>query len=169
MTDNEFKYQETQKFTQWWLWIILLGLILMLLYACFVQLVLGEKFGTKPAPDIVLIIITILILGVNVFFYTLRMETVIVKDTIKLSFFPISTKTEFKINEIHSAEIITYKFLGYGIKFSSKYGNVYNVKGNKGLFIQLISGEKILIGTSNENELEFFLKKYMPNFLNNEK
>ena len=47
---------------------------------------------------------------------------------------------------------------GWGIRLWTKYGTVFNIKGKKGLAIELYSGKKFLIGTQKEIELIEFVK-----------
>ena len=55
----ESEFKEKQKFTQWWLWLFLIGFGLFQVYGLFKQLIIGEDFGDKPMSDIGLIIFTI--------------------------------------------------------------------------------------------------------------
>lgn len=61
--------------------------------------------------------------------------------------------------QIKSIKLIEYGFVGYGLRFSPKYGTVYNVKGNRGVAIDLIGGDKILIGTQKPTEIEKLIEK----------
>lgn len=158
-------FQEKQKFTQWWLWLLLLGVTSVIIYSIiasgtsnsgttenddqFVQ-TLSERLieFSWPMTFIILIITAICIL-----FYVLKLETNITKEEIRLRYFPFLKKT-FKWNDIATAEIMQYGFVGYGIRFSLNYGTVYNVKGNKGLFITLKNGKKYLIGTQKPEEMK---------------
>ncbi|MGI9525729.1 MAG: hypothetical protein ACR2MS_01320 [Weeksellaceae bacterium] len=57
--------------------------------------------------------------------------------------------------EIKKVEIVYYGFVGgRGIRPWTKYGTVYNTKGNNGLAIELKNGDKLLIGTQKELELK---------------
>jgi hypothetical protein len=71
-----------------------------------------------------------------------------------MQFFPL-LKKNIQWNEIDSAKIVTYGFIGGGgIRLWTKYGTVYNMKGNRGLAIQLINGQKFLIGSQKTDELQ---------------
>lgn len=54
------EFKEEQKFTQWWLWIPLIGIGLIPIYGIYKQLFLKEQFGTKPLSDLGLILFLIL-------------------------------------------------------------------------------------------------------------
>lgn len=153
-------FKEKQKFTQWWIWAILIGLGILAGYGIFKQIFIGELFGDNPMSNSGLILFALFILGVICFVWYVSLTTEINDDEIKIRFTPFFSK-EFRWNEIKSAKIINYGFVGYGIRVGSEQGTVYNVKGNKGLAIELNSGEKIVIGTQKETELNTIVKKYM--------
>ena len=65
--------------------------------------------------------------------------------------------------EIKNAEIVNYGFVGgWGIRLWTQYGTVYNMKGNKGLAIELLNGKNFLIGTQKPKELTAMLEKISP-------
>ena len=55
-------FKETQRFSQWWLWLILIGTSILPLYGLYKQLVMGEPYGDNPTSDIGLIIVCLLVL-----------------------------------------------------------------------------------------------------------
>ena len=155
------EFKEVQKFTQWWLWLILIGIGLMPIYGIYKQLILGENFGSKPMSDFGLIIFCVLIFGFIAMFWIMRLITEIDENEIRMSFFPF-TKKQVSWKEIKNIEIVNYGFVGgWGIRIGTKYGTVYNTKGNKGLAIELTNGKKFLIGTQKETELNRIVKKHM--------
>ena len=155
----KIEFKEEQKFTKWWLWLILLPIGLMLIIGIYKQIFLRESFGDKPMSDIGLIIFTIFIFSLLGLFILMKMKTKIDHDKIELIFYPFVNKTT-KWTEIKKAEVVNYGFVGgWGIRFSTKYGTVYNIKGNKGLAIELLNGKKYLIGTQKDTEIKEILKK----------
>ncbi|XLS27971.1 hypothetical protein ACJD0Z_12265 [Flavobacteriaceae bacterium M23B6Z8] len=154
----KIEFKEQQKFTQWYLWLVLIGISVIPVFGIVKQIVLGEQFGTRPMSDYGLIIFLILALGLLVFFWIMRLETEIDKNEIRMKFFPfVEKKVEWK--DIKKARIVKYDFVGYGIRIGGEYGTVYNTKGNKGLAIELKNGKKFVIGTHKEEELNRILKK----------
>jgi hypothetical protein len=155
---KKIDFKEEQKFTQWWLWVILIGIGMMPIFGMYKQLILHEEFGNNPMSDLGLIIFSVVVYGVIAMFWFMRLKTEIDQNEIRMNFFPFVTK---RINwrEIRSAEIVNYGFVGYGIRLGSKYGTVYNANGNKGLAIKLTNGKKFVIGTQKENELHKILEK----------
>ncbi|MCX6277977.1 MAG: hypothetical protein NT004_07755 [Bacteroidetes bacterium] len=153
------EFKEDQKFTQWWLWLILIIIGLLPVYGIYKQLILGEKFGDKPMPDFGLIIMAIFIFALLALFYLMRLKTEIDQHEIRMSFFPFTNK-KTRWRDIKSAKIVNYGFVGgWGIRIGTKYGTVYNTKGKMGLAIELKNGRKFCIGTQKAEQLEQILKK----------
>jgi len=147
------EFKEVQKFTQWWLWLIILGVATLPIYGIYKQLIIGEKFGTNPLSNNELILFSIFVFFLISLFWLIKLTTQINNDEIKIKFFPFLTKS-IKWDTIKNAEIINYGFIGWGIKIGTKYGTVYNTKGKVGLAIELNNGKKYLIGTQKEAELK---------------
>lgn len=151
-------FYETQRFTQWWLWLFLIPLGLLPLIGIYSQLILKKPFGNNPMSDSGLILLTVFNFAIIALFVILRLKTEITERDIKMQFFPFVRK-KVLWQDVKTAEVVQYGFVGYGIRFGSKYGIVYNIKGNKGLAVELKNGKKILIGTQKEAELKHLLKK----------
>lgn len=128
------------------MWILLLAVLGLPVYGMFQQLILGEPFGSKPMSDLGLVLLfigTLLIIGL---FWYLELRTEIDEAGIRVRLRPISAEV-FTWDQIEHLEIITYGFVGYGLRFSAKYGTVYNTSGNRGLSVRLKSGSRYVIGT----------------------
>lgn len=150
-------YTEIQKFNQWWLWILLLAVLGLPVYGMFQQIILGKPFGSKPMSDLGLVLFfvgTLLLIGL---FWYLQLRTEIDETGIRFRLRPISSEV-FTWDQIEHVEIITYGFVGYGLRFSSKYGTVYNTSGNRGLSIRLKSGSRYVIGTQNPDDITQVLR-----------
>ena len=63
-------------------------------------------------------------------------------------------------NSITSLKVVKYNFLdgglGYGMRYSPKYGQIFNVYGNTGLSIKT-EDKKILLGIQKEKEIREFI------------
>jgi len=149
-------FKENQKFTQWWLWVLLIGIVCIPLYASYRQLILRIPFGSNPMSDLGLILFSIFMLAFLGFFFAIRLQTQIDDQEIYICYFPFLTK-HIPWNDVKSAKIVNYGFMGYGIRYGSKYGIVYNTKGNEGLAIELKNGKKLCIGTQKPEALEKIL------------
>ncbi|NGX84319.1 DUF1705 domain-containing protein [Aequorivita sp. KMM 9714] len=152
-------FKEEQKFTQWWLWLILIGIGVLPIIGIYKQLIIEEKFGDSPMSDLELIIFSIFIFGLIALFWFMRLKTNIDQNEIRMRFFPL-VKKQVKWKDVKSVEVVNYGFVGgWGIRLGTKYGTVYNTKGNRGLAIELLNGKKLLIGTQKETELKEILEK----------
>jgi len=149
----KIEFKEEQKFTQWWVWLLLIIVGLIPVYGIYKQLIKGEAFGNNPMSDIGLIIFAIFIFGIITLFWFMELKTEIDKKEIRMEFVPFVKKT-LQWKDIKSAKMLNYGFVGgWGIQLGTKYGTVYNIEGNKGLAIELNTGKKFLIGTRKETEL----------------
>src|SRR5690554_2581501 len=151
-------FKEEQKFSQWWLWLFLIGLGNIPIFGIYKQFILGEKFGDNPMSDLGLVLFSIFIFAIIALFWFMRLKTEIDQNGISITFFPF-VKKHIKWTDVKSAKVITYKFVGYGIRVGLHYGTIYNTSGNKGLSIELFNGNKYLIGTQKDEELQAVLKK----------
>ena len=161
-------FHEKQKFTQWWLWLILIASMFISIYFLVIKNTLyarmeGQDIETSEAfaqvlseeyisSDVNIILLMVPFFLIFFLFMLLTLETKINEKVLHIRYFPF-LKKKFDLKKIESAEIVSYGFVGYGIRISFKYGTVYNVKGNKGLAITLKSGKKYLIGTQKPEEL----------------
>jgi len=147
------EFKEQQKFTQWWLWLILIGIALIPVYGIYKQMFLGEVFGDKPMSDDGLIGFAILMFLFLLLFWVFKLTTEINSKEIRIQFFPLTNKlVEWK--DVKSAQVLNYGFVGgWGIRLFTKYGTAYNTKGNKGLALELKNGKKLLVGTQKMEEL----------------
>jgi hypothetical protein len=155
----KIEFKEEQSFTQWWLWLFLSGIGALPCYGIYKQLILGEKFGDKPMPDFGLILFSVFIYAILALFWRMRLKTEIDQKEIRWSFFPF-TKKSVPWKDIKTAKTVNYGFVGgWGIRLGTKYGTVYNTKGNKGLAIELKNGRKFCIGTQKEDEMKRVVEK----------
>lgn len=155
------EFKEEQKFNQWWLWLILILMGVLPLIGIYKQLILGEKLGDNPMSDISLLIFSIITFSLVGLFLIMKLKTSIDKNGINMHFFPFIKKS-VDWQQIKNVKVVNYGFVGgWGIRLWTKYGTVYNVKGDKGLEIVLKSGKKFLIGTQKETELSTIIEKMM--------
>ena len=145
----KYHFEENQKFTQWWIWIVIFTITLILYY--FIEEINHNNF-IKYTP---------IIIPLTFYFSELRIK---VNDKgLYYQFFPF----HFKYNTIKAEEIkkviskeynpIT-EYGGWGIKKGVE-GKAYNTSGKLGVVIYLKNGEKILFGSKKNKELEKVIKK----------
>lgn len=151
-------FKEEQKFSQWWLWLILIAITCIPAIGLYKQVLLKESFGSKPISNTGLYIFLASMLFCLLLFWLLRLKTSINQKEIQFSFFPF-VKKKVLWEDVQNAEVINYGFVGgWGIRIGTSYGTVYNVKGNTGLYVQLKDGNKFVIGTQIAEELDRFIQ-----------
>ena len=141
---------EKQRFRQIWLWIILIGINAMMLYGFVQQIIFKIPFGSNSGPDIVLIFLCLMMLGLfYLFLNVIVLKTYIDNEKIVVKFPPLVAEEIILIKDIAEAKIVKYKPLkeygGWGFR-SGKKGMAYNISGNLGLSITYKSGKHLLIG-----------------------
>ncbi|HKK75588.1 MAG TPA: hypothetical protein VJ953_10990 [Saprospiraceae bacterium] len=152
-------FEEEQRFNQWWLWLILIGLNLIPAFGIYQQVFKGQAFGNHPLSDTGLIVLQAFLLLFLWTFWRLRLKTAINEEFITFTFYPFANKT-IPWTEVRSATLINYGFVGgWGVRLSSKYGTVYNTSGQMGLLLELDGGKKICIGTQKPEELGRLIEK----------
>lgn len=163
--NNEILFSERQKFKQWWLWLILLGINGLFLFGVFKQVISGQQFGDEPMSNAGLVVTAGLIIVLTILFLNFRLETTIKKDGIYVRFFPFHLKfkhyTWDKLTKSfvrHYSPITEYGGWGLRLGFFGK-GVALNVSGNKGLQLEFTDNKKLLIGTNKPQELAETLNK----------
>ena len=142
----------------YFIFILLVCIMGLFLYADIQQIVFGKPFGDKPAPNLVLIVFTLFISSIIFLLFRAKLETRINKEGVFFKWVPFQTGyTMYKWSNIDKAEIISYSFVGYGFRLTP-YGTVHTVGGNKGLQLILKSGRKVVIGTQKSGEIKAILE-----------
>jgi len=164
-TDYETLFTEEQRFKQWWLWLILLGINGLFLYGFFKQVIGGQAFGDKPMSNTELLITMGFTLLLTALFFNLRLETKIKKDGIYVRFFPFHLSFKhFRWETISESFVRQYnpilEYGGWGIRFGFfGKGKAFNVSGNKSIQLVFTNGRKLLIGTKKPEEAIEVLEK----------
>jgi hypothetical protein len=159
MMSNSILFSETQKFKQWWIWLILIGINGLFIYGVFTQIFGGESFGDNPMSNTGLLITTTLFLVFTLVFFNLRLETKISKDGIYVRFFPFHLKFRyFMWSDLKKTYIREYaplmEYGGWGLRYGLfGHGTAYNVSGKIGLQLQFSDDKKLLIGTNKSEAL----------------
>ncbi|MEZ5333815.1 MAG: DUF6141 family protein [Methanolobus sp.] len=152
-------FREVQRFTQLWLWVIVLGTALLSWYGAIEQLVYGHPYGNNPASDQGMFLVWILTgILLPLFILSIRFVIEIRNSGIYVKFFPLHLSFKhFSYEDIISYKAITYRPLldygGWGIRYASK-GKAYNIKGNKGLLLEFKDGRHLLLGSQEPDILK---------------
>jgi hypothetical protein len=150
-------YREVQKFEQFWIWLIVLGIAALMWYAAVQQLLMHRPFGDRPMPDIMMIIFWLVFgIGLPTLFIYARLITEVRIDGIYLRFIPFQGKFQkIAFEELKGFEAREYRpimeYGGWGIRFGSK-GKAYIVSGNRGVQLEFTNGKRLLIGSQRADE-----------------
>ena len=144
----KYLFEENQKFTQWWLWVILLSFPIM-------------SFGPFDENEIN---INYVLIGfmLPLIFYLFELRIKVSQEGLHYQFFPFHLKAHIiNLEDIEKHKAMEYSPLkeygGWGIKYGFK-GKAYNVSGNKGVKIFLKNGLNIMFGSQKHKDLAKTLK-----------
>lgn len=156
---NEILFSESQKFKQWWLWLLLLGVNGIFILGVWQQVIGGKAFGDNQMGNNGLLIVTALVLLLTVLFAVFRLDTQIRKDGIYVRFFPFHLSyRHYPWNSLTKSYVRQYSAIteygGWGLRFGYfGRGAAYNIAGDTGLQLEFSNHNKLLIGTDKPTEL----------------
>lgn len=151
-------YEEQQRFNQWWLWLIVLGLLVFMAFAFLQQVLLGTPVGEQNMSNWTLAFFFIFFLAFTFTLSRLILRTEIDKEKIHFNYGPFGKHT-YRWEEIRKVQVIDYGMVGYGFRKTRDHGTVYNVRGRQGLEITFKEDKKVTIGTQKPEQLRQFLVK----------
>lgn len=138
---EQLLFKEKQKLSHWWVWAVMLGTLGFIFWACWVLIVRGNLLqGLIPVAILLLIILWLAVI---------ELKTTISTREIHAGFSWLPASVHIPWDEVENAEIVKYQpvLVGYGLRWTLKYGIVYNINGNMGLLLTLKNGKKRMIGT----------------------
>ncbi len=145
---SKILFQETQKFNQWWLYLIVAASAIVILFSFGMAI----RFSSNDATSIAIGIGGAIALLVVCSILYMKLTTTITEEKINIHFYPF-LKRQWKWNELKTAKVLDYGFVGgWGIRLWTGMGTVYNVRGSKGLHLKTDKKEYV-IGTQKEEEL----------------
>lgn len=150
-------FREVQRFRQWWIWLLVLGLAALNWYGFIQQIILGQSFGTKPGPDWMIGLLWLLFgIGFPWFFLRLRLIVEVCEDCVYIRYVPLGT-CQIPFTEIERFQVRTYRpiaeYGGWGLKGWSRRRIAYSISGNRGVELELDDGRKIMIGSQKPEHL----------------
>ncbi len=164
---EEVLFSETQRFKQWWLWIILVGVSAVLFYSFFKQLIHGEPQGKQPMSDGWLVLSTAIIISVLGFVMSMKLQTRITNNGIAVRFFPFhATFKMYPWTALNKVFVRQYnpirEYGGWGYRLGIfGHGMALNVSGDKGLQLEFKTGKRLLIGTCRAEEVQQILQQLL--------
>lgn len=162
---NKVLFTERQRFKQWWLWLILIGINGLFLFGVFKQIIVRQQFGDNPMSNAGLLIATGLTIALTLLFINFRLDTTIKEDGIYVRFFPFHLKFKhYSWDSLAKSFVRQYSPLteygGWGLRLGLfGKGTAFNVSGDKGLQLEFTDNKKLLIGTNKPDELTEILNK----------
>ncbi len=156
-------FTETQQFRQWWLWLILLGTLVVPLGIIWYDIYTHHASHTTNE----ILSGAVVPLAIMLLFWSFKLDTVIDHTGVSYRFFPLQIGMKKKEwSEIERIYIRQYSPLleygGWGIRFGMMgAGMAYNVAGNMGIQLELKTGKKILIGTQDPEGAGAFIKQFV--------
>ena len=149
-------FEETQKNA----YLVGSMLVLSILFGVVgvIQVAFHERLGTHPAPNSLLIVLFIVsVLGL-VFFNSQKLKLRITETEICVSYGLLTGETIYRKDSIRKISIRKYsafkEFKGWGVRYGDNNESCFTVSGNEGMEIELVSNEKILIGTKKPEQLQ---------------
>lgn len=167
MKRNDIYFYERQRFRQWWVWLILMGVMgvnVIFFVGIIQQIGFNKPFGSNPMSDAGLMISTIVLFLITVFLLSGSLQTYINDEGVFVKYPPFQVRYKFyDWNTIHSSYVRKYSPLreygGWGVRIGFGATKAYTMSGNMGLQLVLKNGKRILIGTNQPDHLKTVLMK----------
>jgi hypothetical protein len=168
-------FKEEQKFTQWWIWLLLLAAFGIAIgpqwYGLFQQVTTGQLWGDNPASNEVLALTasltTLMMVGILLLVKTVTLQVKIHENGISFRYPPLVRKwRSIARAEIERYEVGKYRpvkrYGGWGIRYGfGKSGKAYTVTGRTGLKLIMKNGKTILLGTQRAQAISYAMGKMM--------
>lgn len=153
-------YREVQRPRQL-LYIIVIIIVSGIFWWGFIQQVIyGIQFGDKPMSDIGLVIAWVLFgLIIPLLAFQVKMITEVRGDGVYIKFVPFHFEYRgFGYQSIRDYKSVSFsslkRFGGWGIRFNLNGERLYNIAGSEGVKLRLASGDIVIIGSKNPDELK---------------
>ena len=159
-------YMEVRRFRLRWLWLLLGVSALFAWWAFIQQVVLNIPFGPSPMSDgQVWLLLLLLGVGLPLLFSQLKLVVLTDNEGLKVGFVPF-TLWAIPYATIDQAEQRNYSVLrygGWGFRYSFARGWAFSVDSGPGVYLELSTGQRLLIGASEPEELLQAIKAHTPN------
>lgn len=158
-------FSESQSFRKWLF--VLVPLHVFFFIGIYQQVLMNKPFGDNPMPDVGLFIAEGVMILITLFFFTLKLETIIDEKGVSVRFLPIYRSYRiYQWSDINEAYVREFSPLmeygGWGFRRSMKgNGKAWTTAGDKGLQIVTKDGTMFLVSTQKPEELQAVLSKYL--------
>jgi hypothetical protein len=166
MEEHFALFHEEQRFTQWWVWVIILAGVAPAWYIWWKHLLMRRTSGADAVADWV---VWLAWLGVGVvlpvLFASMRLITQVRHDGVYIRFVPIHWRwVKIEPEHIKGIRARTYNPLleygGWGIRYGVR-GKAYTISGNQGVELEFANGRTLLIGSQRAEELASVIKSVL--------
>jgi hypothetical protein len=147
-------FREEQRFRRNWAYVTLIP-PLIVAYGLYRQIAKSGPLGDNPAAAMVLWSALAATGAVALWFFQARLITE-VRDNVLWIRLLLWPERSIPWTEIRWVEAFTFRpikdYGGYGVRWNER-GIVYTVCGNRGARMELMSGERVLVGSQRADEL----------------
>ncbi|TSJ48162.1 hypothetical protein [Fluviicola chungangensis] len=154
-----YRFSETQKFRQWWLWFLFAGIKGIMGFFIVTQVFFGTPLGNSMVDNAMLLIGFLFMLILSFLFFIMKLETRISDAGIAVRFYPIQLKfRNYRWEDLDEVYLREYaplaEYGGWGIRYSlAGKGKALNVSGRMGLQLVFKNGKRLLIGTKKPEDI----------------
>jgi len=150
-------FSEVQHFTQWWVWLLVLGVAGLNWWGFVEQILLHRPFGNNPAPNWMVLLFSALFgIGLPWLMAACKLRTAVTAQGVVVQFVPFHLRPRLiPLDGIREFAARRYSALleygGWGIKYG-RGGEALNVSGNEGVQFVFVNGKRLLIGSRRATE-----------------
>ncbi len=158
MAKQPILFREQQRFRQFWLWVVVLGVAAIFWVGFAYQLFEGQAPGSNPVTIAEAIILLVLVgVGLPLFFYSMKLTTKVYPGMLTIKFSPFHLKAvRVPLHLLRNYEYVAYNpiydYGGWGIRWTSN-GKAYTTSGNEGVQLYFYNQKPILLGSQRADEL----------------
>ena len=154
---QEPAFHEEQRLTQWWIRLIAVVVTALGWWVFIAQILMGEPWGDRPAPDWAVWLIFLLMgLGLPALLLFAKLTVTVDDEAIRIRWIPFAWRT-VPLGDVEEARARTYRpileYGGWGVRWAPGRGMAWNATGNRGVQLVLASGKRLLIGSRRADEL----------------
>jgi hypothetical protein len=159
-------FDEAQRQSQKWIYILIVIIFLLVLFGIIQQVVFNKPFGSHPVRDWVLFVFLLIPAVLLIFLRANVLRTTMDEQGITYQFKPYHrNETLVRWDELERCYVRIYspmkEFGGWGVRQSVRKdgGKALNVMGTYGIQLEFRDGKKLLLGTQKPGEAEKALAK----------
>jgi len=169
-------FKEEQKHSTPWIFLVIFPVLAMVIFFAKYNEWEGGSISTSEKDDILGLailggIMFIMMVGLTILFYSMKLTTLIKSDGISIKYNPFMRKERIYARAtIEKYEIRKFnpkrEYGGHGVKRGRRIrnsGKAYTISGRLGLQLYLNNGEKVLIGTQRKEAIKYAMEKMMKN------